>query len=103
MNNIMAWLMLCSLHVVHGAFRTGVNKTKWAIDSVLEAVHFPFDESPSKGHDYIKITGTDLLLSFCGHKLLEHKNVAEIILQIWPHIITYVTETIKKPKNEISW
>ena len=38
----------CSLHVVHDAFRSGVIKTKWGIDSVLKALHNLFDESPAK-------------------------------------------------------
>ena len=38
----------CSLHVVHGAFRSGVQKTKWGIDGVLRAMHNLFDESPAK-------------------------------------------------------
>ena len=25
----------CSLHVVHGSFRSGVQKTKWGFDGVL--------------------------------------------------------------------
>ena len=30
---------LCSPHVVHGAFRTGVQKTKWRIDSILQTLY----------------------------------------------------------------
>ena len=40
---------LCSLHVVHGAFRIGESKTKWGIDTQLKALHSLFDESPAKG------------------------------------------------------
>ena len=29
---------LCSLHVVHRTFRTVVQKTKWGIDGILEAL-----------------------------------------------------------------
>ena len=32
----------CSLHVLHGAFRSGVQKTKWGIDGVLKAMQDPF-------------------------------------------------------------
>ena len=66
-------------------------------------VHFIFDESPAKREDYIKITGTDVFpLPFCSHRWLKDKKVAERALHIWPHITTYVTETIKKPKSKIS-
>ena len=38
----------CSLHVVHGAFRTGVQKTKWSIDGILRALYNLFNDSPAK-------------------------------------------------------
>ena len=38
----------CSLHIMHGAFRTGIKKTKWGIDSILKALHNLFEDSPSK-------------------------------------------------------
>jgi hypothetical protein len=92
----------CGLHVVHGAFRTGVTKTKWGIDSVLKAMHFLFHESLAKREDYIQINGTDIFpLPFCGHRWIEDKRVAERALHIWPCITKYVTETIKKPRSKI--
>ena len=57
----------CSLHVVHGAFRSGESKTKWEIDTLLKALHNLFDESPAKREDYTKITGSDIFpLPFCS-------------------------------------
>ena len=38
----------CSLHVIHGAFQKGMNKTNWGIDSILKALHNLFDKSPAK-------------------------------------------------------
>ena len=42
----------CSLHVVYGAIRSGVQKTKWGIDGILKAMHNLFDDSPAKREDY---------------------------------------------------
>ena len=90
----------CSLHVVHGAFHSGMLKTSWGIDSVLKALHNLFSESPAKIEDFIKLTGTETFpLPFCGHRWLENKKVAERALEIWPHITTYIRETLKKPKS----
>ena len=50
----------CSLHVVHGAFRTGVQKTKWSIDGILRALYNLFNDSPAKREDYKTITGSDI-------------------------------------------
>ena len=38
----------CSLHVIHGAFRKGMNKTNLGMDSILKALYNLFDKSPAK-------------------------------------------------------
>ena len=92
----------CSLHVVHGAFRSGVQKTKWGIDGVLKVMHNLFGESPTKREDYKNITGSKVFpLSFCGHRLIEDKKVLDRALDVWPNIAKYVNETVKKPKSKI--
>ena len=40
-------------------------------------------------------------MPFCDHRWIEDKKVAERALQIWPHIITYICETLKKSKSQI--
>ena len=50
----------CCLHVGHGAFRSGVWKIKWGIDSVLKTMQNLFDDSQQKG----KITKILLDLRF---------------------------------------
>ena len=37
----------CSLHIVHGAFRTGATKTGWELNKVLKAMYNIFNESPA--------------------------------------------------------
>ena len=92
----------CSLHVVHGAFRTGVQKTKWGIDSILQAVYNLFPNSPAKREDYTKITGSKVFpLPFSGTRWIEDKKVADRALEIWPNITKYVSETLKKPKSQV--
>ena len=77
----------CSLHVVHGAFRTGVQKTKWGIDSILQALYNLFPNSPAKREDYTKITGSKVFpLPFSGTRWIEDKKVADRALEIWPNI-----------------
>ena len=68
----------CSLHIVHGGFRSGESKTKWGIDILLKALDNLFDESPAKREDYTRTTGSDFFpLPFYGHRWFEDKNVAE--------------------------
>ena len=93
---------LCSLHVIRGAFRKGMNKTNWGIDSVLKALHNLFDKSPAKREDFSKTTKTDVFpLQFCGHRRLEDKKVADRALEIWSHITIYISEILKKLKHKI--
>ena len=92
----------CSLHVIHGAFRKGMNKTNWGIDLILKALHNLFDKSPAKQEDFSKTTKTDVFpLQFCGHRWLEDKKVADRALEIWSNITTYISEILKKPKHKI--
>ena len=78
------------------------DKTKWGIDSVLKVLQNLFDESPAKRQDYIKVTRSEMFsLTFCDHRWIEDKKVAERALQIWPHIFTYICETLKKSKSQI--
>ena len=57
----------CRLHVVHGAFRTGVQKTEWEINSILLALYNLFPNSPAKRQDYTTLRLQDLK---CFHYLL---------------------------------
>ena len=92
----------CSLHAVHGTFKSDESKTKWGIDTLLKALPNLFDESPAKREDYTKITGSDIFpLPFCAHRWLEDKSGAERALPIWPQITAYISETLKKPKSQI--
>ena len=93
----------CGLRVVHGAFRSGPQKTKWSTESILKALYKLFDGSPAKREDYSAITGSNkFLLPFCGNRWVEDKEVADRALQIWPDVMVYIRETIKKPKGEVS-
>ena len=37
----------CGLHVVHGAFQSGAQKTKWDVNSSSKALYKLFDEFPA--------------------------------------------------------
>ena len=89
----------CSLHVVHGVFRSGVQKTEWGC--TLGHAHL-FDESPAKREDYQSITGSKVFpVPFSGHRWIENKKGADRALDVWPNIAKYVYETLKKPKSKI--
>ena len=65
----------CSLHVVHGAFRTGMKQTGWGIDLLLKSLYSYLHETPTRREDYTKMTGSEVFpLQFCGHRWLEDKS-----------------------------
>ena len=83
---------LCSLHVVHGAFRTGVQKTKLGSDCILKALCNLFPDSPAKWEDYRKITGFKVFpLLFSGTRWIEDTKVADKSLEIWLNIAKYIS------------
>ena len=87
----------CSLHVVHGAFRTGMKQTGWGIDLLLKSLYSHLHETPARREDYTKMTGSEVFpLQFCGHRWLEDKGVAERAVEMWPSLTTYITEILKK-------
>ena len=86
----------CSLHVVHGAFRTGMKQTGWGIDLLLKSLYSHLHETPARREDYTKMTGSEVFpLQFCGHRWLEDKRVAERAVEMWPSLTTYITEILK--------
>ena len=77
-------------------------RQKWGVDSIPKALYKLFDKSPAKREDYSAITGSNKFpLPFCGNRWVEDKKVAERALQIWPAVMVYIKETVKKPKGEV--
>ena len=92
----------CTLHIVHGAFATAVQKTGWKLESLLRAIWYLFADSPARRADFKEITKTEIFgLQFCSTRWVEDVCVAERAIKIWPNLVTYVIETCKKPKSKI--
>ena len=45
----------CSLHVVHGAFKSGIEATNWDLKKIMKVMWKIFDDSPARRDIYIKI------------------------------------------------
>ena len=45
----------CGLHVIHGAFKTGINATDWDLKKILKAMWKIFDDSPARRDTYIEL------------------------------------------------
>lgn len=91
----------CSLHVLHGAFRYGMEHTEWRLDTLLRALYYLFHDSPARREDFIAITGSSTFaLNFSGTRWLEDVQVAERAILIWDDVTKFVKEIQKRPKSK---
>ena len=89
----------CGLHVINGGFKHGSDASTWHIPSLLRSVHSLFNETPARREDYTRATGSEkFCLNYCNTRWLENVPVAERVLEMWPHIKTYVKAVAK---NEV--
>ena len=92
----------CSLHVIHGAFQTGVKKTGWELEKFLHSLWWLFHDTYKRRTEYTSITGSSVFpKKFCSTRWVEDQAVAQRALEILPHMAKYITETLKKKKTEI--
>lgn len=56
----------CSLHIVHGSFKTGAKKSNWNIKETLRGVFQILHNTPARREDYESVTGCFIYpLFFC--------------------------------------
>ena len=57
----------CSLHIVHGAFRTGAEKSEWSLKKLLKGAYTILHNTPARREDFESVTGSSTYpLSFCS-------------------------------------
>ena len=56
----------CGLHILHNAFRAGINETEWDVEHTLTCLHWLFKDAPARREDYTSVTGSSVFgLKFC--------------------------------------
>ena len=104
---------LCTLHIVHGAFKTGFKKgaSNWNVQGILGAMYRILKDSPARRDQYEKCSNknddTDqptYPLPFFTVRWVENKPVAARALDCWSNFKAYMRwwETqppSKKPKT----
>ena len=64
----------CSLHVVNGAFRTGMKQTGVGINLLLKSLYSHLHETPARKEDYTIMTGSEVFpLQFVDTDVLRTK------------------------------
>ena len=60
----------CVLHIIHSAFKTGVEKADWCIKNTLKGSFQILHDTPARRSDYSSITGSDIFpLFFLRHQM----------------------------------
>ena len=81
----------CGLHVIHGAFQSGVKTTGWEIEKIFKGMWRLFHDSPARRDTYITINRSDQFpLMFCQTRWVEDVPVATRALEIGSFIVAVV-------------
>ena len=69
----------CGLHVVHGAFKCGIESTEWKIKETLKSSHQLLHDTPARRVDYVSVTqSSEYPLFFCATRSVEDKKKFQI-------------------------
>lgn len=84
----------CGLHIVHGAYKKGVESTGWDLSNVLSSFYRNFKDSPARREDFQKVLDVHevplMPLNFCKTRWVENVSVLERALNVLPNMKTYV-------------
>jgi hypothetical protein len=93
----------CSLHVVHGAYKTAHNACGWKVHVFLQSVYYLFKDFPSRHSNYTAANKSSIFpLRFCSIRWVENVAVIERAMQILPLLKIYVAAVTKSPQHQIA-
>jgi hypothetical protein len=59
----------CGLHIMHNAFKSGFDATKWEIEKLLQSMYTLFKDAPARRDDFETWTENKVFpLKFCTHR-----------------------------------
>lgn len=88
----------CSLHLIHGCYKTAHNKTEWNLNKFLRAIYYLFKDFPSRRADYIHFSeSNEFPQKFCTIRWVENAKVIDRAIKIIPNLKKYLDGTEKKP------
>lgn len=88
----------CSLHLVHGSYKTAHNKSNWHINKFLRSIYYLLKDHPSRRADYIYFSKSNKFpLKMCTIRWVENSNVIARAIEIVPNLKKYIEGTKCKP------
>lgn len=89
----------CGLHIVHGAFKHGIDASGWNVDEFLKSIHWLLKDTPARRDDYAKAVQSDspvMPLRFCKTRWTENVPVVERAVEMLPQLRLYVKSVLEK-------
>ena len=107
-------LVICGLHVLHGACQTAQFKTDWDLVKVFKNFYSLFKKSRAKLSDYLeendlqeshesKSTAYLFPLKYCEHRWFENGKAINRLIDIQPYLklfLEHLTENKKFPNQD---
>jgi hypothetical protein len=75
----------CGLHIIHGAFKYGIDASGWNVDEFLKSVHWLLKDMPARREDYATAVKSDspvMPLRFCKTRWTENVPVVERAIEM---------------------
>ena len=77
----------CSLHIVSGAFQSGIKATSWDLDKILRAMWQLFHDSPVRKDTSIHVNLCETFPKrFCPTRWTENEEVVSRAIEIWDNV-----------------
>ena len=84
----------CGLHIIHGAYKKGLESTGWDLSNILSSFYRNFKDSPARREDLQKVLDVPEMplmpMKFCKTRWVENVAVLERALCVLPNMTTYV-------------
>lgn len=86
----------CTLHIVHGAYKTAHVNSEWNINKFLRSLYYFFKDVPSRRNDYRQISGSCLFpQKFCSIRWVENVKVMQRAVEMLPFLRKYFSSSKK--------
>ena len=92
---------ICSLHVIHGAFRAGAEASGWKLKSTLKKDSRKIlHDTPAPREDYTSITrSVKFPYYFCGNRRVDNNKVSDQLISLWENIaLSKFRESLQEEK-----
>lgn len=88
----------CSLHIIHGCYKTACTKSGWGVNEFLRSIYYLFKDFPSRRADYRHFSESNTFpLKLCAVRWIENSKVIERAIKILPFLKRYVEGVRSNP------